>query len=453
VLFVAAPLTLLGWRLKRDGLRWHVIVLALVSAFYVAAPAWNLRPLYCTTIGLFLCWSLLHDHCTGRKALSWWALPLVMLVWANMHPGVITGQALIVGAIGWEWCLFIGGARSASEGRPESTLARASGFTCLDAGALWRLTILGALALAATFISPDPIDRLLYPFSPDLKHPIFGIFVEMQPLHRFLFRQPLVAPVVYATAALVLFTIYKRWRHFRGWELALLAGLAFLGSVAVRSLMDWYVIMLAIGLPHAKALYVDAVKRRPLPGWLHGLLRLDNGMKRLFAAPAFGFQPGWLAAGVGVLGILTMVPGLGRNMPLRDAPDWPVAALDHIEQAELAGNFFAPPDYGAYIGWRLKDRARTYMDTRGFFFPPTLVEDSHYLPAMGPQWRGRLDRVLDDYPTEYFLLETWGVRGALWRALAPHVAEPLYRDGKSVLLTAEQVRRGAAHLDAQIAAN
>jgi hypothetical protein len=148
-----------------------------------------------------------------------------------------------------------------------------------------------------------------------------------------------------------------------------------------------------------------------------------------------------------------MVPGLGRNMPLRDAPDWPVAALDHIEQAELAGNFFAPPDYGAYIGWRLKDRARTYMDTRGFFFPPTLVEDSHYLPAMGPQWRRRLDRVLDDYPTEYFLLETWGVRGALWRALAPHVAEPLYRDGKSVLLTAEQVRRGVARLDAQIAAN
>jgi len=467
VLFVAAPLGLLGWRLQRDGLRWHVIVLALVSAFYVAAPAWNLRPLYCTTIGLFLCWSMLHDLCVRRKEsqtqrtqrqpenrsasfalsafqkrhvrisrLNWIWLPLTMLLWANMHPGVITGQALIVGAIGWEWLNYW-----------------LQWNQRLDLPALRRLTIIGAIALAATFISPDPIDRLLYPFSPDLKHPIFGIFVEMQPLHRFLFRQPLVAPVVYATAALVLFTIYKRCRHFRGWELALLAGLAFLGSVAVRSLMDWYVIMLAIGLPHVQALYVDAVKRRPLPGWLHGLLRLDNGVKRLFAAPAFGFQPGWLLAGVGVLGILTMVPGLGRDMPLRDAPDWPVAALDHIEQAGLSGNFFAPPDYGAYIGWRLKNRARTYMDTRGFFFPPALVEDSHYLPAMGPQWRRRLDRVLDDYPTEYFLLETWGVRGALWRALAPHVAEPLYRDSKSVLLTAEQVRRGVAHLDAQIAAN
>jgi len=466
VLFVAAPLALLAWRLKRDGLRWHVIVLALVAAFYVAAPAWNLRPLYCTTIGLFLCWSLLHDACLSRKESetqkapktqsrsqdgsvpsafqesvgptsrwNWIWLPLIMLLWSNMHPGVITGQALIVGAIGWEWLNYW-----------------LQWNTRPDRPALQRLTVIGALALAATFLSPDPIDRLLYPFSPDLKHPIFGIFVEMQPLHRFLFRQPLVAPVVYATAALVLVTIFKRWRYYRGWELALLAGLALLGNVAVRSLMDWYVIMLAIGLPHLQALYVDAVKRRPLAGWLHNLLRLDNSIKRLFGAAAFRFQPGWSLAGIAALAVLTVIPGLGRDMPLRDSPEWPVAALDHIEQAGLGGNFFAPPDYGAYIGWRLKDRARTYMDTRGFFFPPTLVEDSHYLPAMGPQWRQRLNRVLNEFPTEYFLLETWGVRGALWHALEPHISEPLYRDGKSVLVTAEQVRRGVAQLEGQVAA-
>ncbi len=438
VLVVAAPLVLLGWRLNRDGLRWHVIVLALVSAFHVVAPAWNLRPLYCTTIGLFLCWSMLHDHCTGRQSLSWWALPLTMLLWANMHPGVITGQALILGAIGWEWIY----ARS---------LAGAAG--CLTRPALWRLTLVGGLALAATFVSPDPIDRLLYPFDADLKHPIFRIFAEMQPLHRFLFRPPVVAPVVYAAAGLTLFAIVRRFTRFRLWELALLAGLAFLGSVAVRSLMDWYVIMLAIAVPHLKALYVGAVKQRPreqrpMSGWLHGVLRLDNGLKRLFASPAFRWQPGWMAASVGVLGVLTAIPGLGRAMPLRDSPEWPVAALDHIERAGVRGNFFAPPDYGAYIGWRLKDEARIYVDTRGFFFPPALVEDSHYLPALGPGWRRRLDRVLDEYPTRFFLLETSGVRGALWHALEPFVAEPLYRDAKTVLLSAAQVRGAVARLDA-----
>src|SRR5262245_47426629 len=259
VLAVVTPLVLLGWRLNRDGLRWHVIMLALVSAIYVVSPAWNLRPLYCTTIGLFLCWSLLHDHCTGRQPLSWWALPLVMLLWANMHPAVITGQALILGAIGSEWLVFLR-ARSASEG--PASLACASGSQSMNRPALIRLTLIGGVAFAATFVSPNPIDRLLYPFAADLKHPIFRIFVEMQPLHRFLFQQPVVAPVVYAVAGLTLFAIVRRFSHFRLWELALLAGLAFLGSVAVRSLMDWYIIMLAVALPHLKALYVEAVKHR-----------------------------------------------------------------------------------------------------------------------------------------------------------------------------------------------
>jgi hypothetical protein len=435
VIVVAAPLVLLTWRFLRDGLSWHVVVLALVSAFHVVAPAWNLRPLYCTTIGLFLCWSLLHDHCLGRKPLSWWALPLTMLLWANMHPGVITGQGLLLGAIVWEWLN-----RWLRWNEP------------LDTPALSRLTLIGGLALAATFVSPDPIDRLLYPFAADLQHPIFRIFVEMQPLHRFLFQQPLVAPVVYAVAVLVLFTVIKRFRYYRMWELALLAGLAFLGSVAVRSLMDWYLIMLALGLPHAKELYVEAIKRRPRAGWLPGMLRLDNGLKRLFRSPMFRWQPAWPLAGFGILLALTLIPPLSRHMPLRDSPEWPVAALDHIERAGLYGNFFAPPDYGAYIGWRLKERAKTYMDTRGFFFPPTLVEDSHYVPALGPAWRQRLDRVLDDYPTDYFLLETWGVRGALWQALERHGCESLYRDAKTVLLSADQVRQGMAKWNAQLAA-
>ena len=453
VLFVATPLGLLAWRLRRDGMRWHVIFLALVSAFFVTSPSWNLRPLYCTTIGLFLCWSLLHDFCcaSDQEGRSLWLLPPVMLLWANTHPGVITGQALIVGAIGWEW-LNYGLWRMFPSSGQVGNLFHKFGNQPLQQRQLWRLTLIGGLALAATFISPDPIDRLLYPFSADLKHPIFRIFVEMQPLHRFLFREPFVAPVVYAVAALVLFSIVKRFRHYRIWELALLAGLALLGSVAVRSLMDWYLIMLAMGLPHLHILYVEAVKRRPRRGWLPGMLRLDNGFKRLFASRLCRLQPGWLAAGLGVLAVLTAIPPLGRNMPMQSAPEWPVAALDHIERAGVRGNFFTPPDFGAYVGWRLKDEAKTYMDTRGFFFPPTLVEDSQYVPAMANDWRKRLDRVLNDYPTEYFLLETWGVRGALWSALSPHISEPLYCDRQAVLLTVEQVRQAVAQLDAQVAA-
>src|SRR5271165_3160028 len=102
VVLVASTLGIVGVRLHREGVRPRGIALSLFIAIVVLHPAWNLRPLYCTTIGLLLVSWFLHEHCTGKRALTWW-LPVVMLLWSNLHPGVITGQGLLIGAIGWEW--------------------------------------------------------------------------------------------------------------------------------------------------------------------------------------------------------------------------------------------------------------------------------------------------------------------------------------------------------------
>jgi hypothetical protein len=142
---------------------------------------------------------------------------------------------------------------------------------------------------------------------------------------------------------------------------------------------------------------------------------------------------------------------LSWNMPIQNADDWPVAAVGHIEKFGLRGKFFSPPDYGAYLIWKMPGKARTYTDTRGFFFPPLLIEDSHYVPQLGPDWRARLDRVLDHYGTDYFLLETNGPRGSLWKNLQPHVGDPIFLDDISVVLSARQVRAGVRHLDGRTA--
>src|SRR5262249_29989337 len=94
----------------------------------------------------------------------------------------------------------------------------------------------------------------------------------------------------------------------------------------------------------------------------------------------------------------------------------------------------------------LGDRGRSYVDTRSFFFPGELIEDSHYLPQLLPGWRDRLDRVLG-HGTDYFLLETTGARGQLWQSLQPHVGPPLYLDNQTVLLSAAQVRPAVARRD------
>ncbi|MCC6417535.1 MAG: hypothetical protein IT429_04735 [Gemmataceae bacterium] len=426
---VIAPLVLVAWRLRCGGVRWHGIALALGAAILAISPAWNLRPMACTTVGLLLVTGWLHDHCTGKRPLTWW-LPPVMLLWSNLHPGVILGQGVLVGAIAWEWLN-----------------ARVRLNAPLDRARLWRLTRVGGLGVAATFLAPDPVERFLYPFKPELAHPIMRMFGEMQPLHTFFAVSPLTTVVPYAVAALVGLTVVLRFRQYRLWEVATLVSLGGLANLAFRSVQDWLLVMLALGVPHLTALLGDAARHRRR-AWAAFALRLDLGCRRLLDNPLMRFQAGWLSAALAVLAVASLIPPLARAMPVQDDPEWPRAATARIEELNLSGRFFGPPDYGAYLTWRVPGRARTYTDTRGFFFPPRLLEDSHYIPQLGPDWRARLDRVLDEYHTDYFLVEVSGPRGELWRRLRPHVdGPPLHIDERAVLLSAGQVRAALVRLD------
>ncbi|HVS37191.1 MAG TPA: hypothetical protein VMS17_16635 [Gemmataceae bacterium] len=431
-LCVGAPLLLMALHLRRSGVRWRGIALALTIAVVVLMGTWNLRPLYCTTISLLVVACRLHDHCTGRRSLPLW-LPLILLLWANVHPGVIVGQALLIGAIGWEWL---------------NRLLRLN--SPLDRRGLRRLTWIGGLGLAATFLSPDPIERLTYPFQPGVHHPIMRSFVEMRPLCAFVVEAPFTFALVYVVAAVALWTVVRRFRQYRLWEIFLLLGLAVLGNAAFRSVQDWLLVMLALCAPHvARLLRESAASRRKWSA--AALLHLDRGLKRVFHLPALRVQ-GWPVAALAVLAVTSLLPPLSRAMPIQESADWPAAVVDWIDAHGVSGRFFADPNDGAYLTWRLHDRARCYADTRGFFFPPELLEDCQYLPQLTLDWPDRLRRV-ESYDTDYFLLKTEGPHGALWRAIEPHISDPLYRDQSVVLLRSDQVRAGLAAWEQQLAAN
>jgi hypothetical protein len=411
VLCVLGPLALVAWRQRCEGVGWHAVYLSLAVAVLALIPTWNLRPFYCTTVGLLLVSGWLRDHCTGRRRLSW-ETPLVMLVWTNTHPGVITGQGLLAGAIAWEWLNL-----------------RVKLNPALTSQSCWRLTLFGGLGLLASLVCPGPLQRLHYTFDSNLAHPIMRGFVEMLPLHWHASRPPFLAGLIYLVAALVGVAIVKGFRSFRLWEIALLAGVAVLGSYAYRSAQDALLVMLAVGVPRLVDLYRGAGPRRvPRLIW-----RLERSAKGVLTAPAFRFQPGW------ALLLLVLLP-LAGLLPRSPGKDWPEAALAFMEREDLHGNVFADPNHGAYLVWQLgPERAHCYVDTRGFFFPPTLLEDCAFIIHAEGNWSDRLSIVLER-STDWLLLE----RGCpLWLLMEGQVT-PRYRDEKTVLIAAEEVRRWLA---------
>jgi hypothetical protein len=401
ILCSIAPLWALDFRLRRAGAGWPVRAAAIMVAAFVVSGAWNLRPLACTTVALLLLAGFLHEQCTEQKPLPVW-LPVLMVAWANVHPGIIMGQALLVGCIGWEtlnyWLKI----------NPP-----------LSSWALRRLALVGSLSAAATFLSPDPLERLAYPFLPTLRDPVMRGFTEMCSPWALWPRFPVRISVAAASLILAGWTICKNWRSYRVWELAYLLTLAFLAANAIRSLADCLLNALAFSAPRWSA-------------------RLVNKIEILLGAPWLRVQKGWLLAGLAALLLLSCCPPVTNRLPWREMPDWPAKGATWIEQQGLGGNFFASPNYGAYLGWRLDGRARTYVDTRGFFFPPDLIRDSYLVPEMAADWRERL-RKIEASGTDYFFLEVSGPRGKLWEYIEDHVSDPLYLDDQCVLLTTQQV--------------
>src|SRR5207249_145995 len=111
-----------------------------------------------------------------------------------------------------------------------------------------------------------------------------------------------------------------------------LLGLAGLANVAFRSLQDWLLVMLALGVPHLAVLLREAAARGRRRAWVARLLRLDCACKRLLYSPLLRFQPSWLAAGVAVLACVSLLPPLARRLPIREGEEWPARAVNRIEE-------------------------------------------------------------------------------------------------------------------------
>lgn len=123
----------------------------------------------------------------------------------------------------------------------------------------WRLAWVGSLALLATCISPDPLDRLLYPFRPELRHPVMHTFNEMHPLLAAPGGFPVVVITTYAVALVSLYVLVRRFHTYRLWEVAL-SGPARLCSpnMAARGNQDWFLVMLILTIPRLRDMLVEA---------------------------------------------------------------------------------------------------------------------------------------------------------------------------------------------------
>jgi hypothetical protein len=272
-------------------------------------------------------------------------LPLIMLLWANLHPGFILGWVIIIvilsGAVFNQW----------------------RGILSMERLFLRRLLIWCGIALLASLANP-----LGYAFITNIgalqEQYSLGVD-EFLPLAEYarIYQQPVLFYGVLAIALSSLGVLILRRKQTDPAQAFLFIGFAAAGFSAFRYMIFSVLISLVIAMPHVSALlerYIDRL--RPL---LIALL-----LVAMCGTGYLTFQHGTWKRGVVQTSYL------------------PESAAEWILSRRPPAPLFNAYEYGGFLGWRLAPEYRMFIDPRCLNFE--VFND--YQTARGGFYQGVFDK-------------------------------------------------------------
>jgi hypothetical protein len=343
-------------------------------------------------------WISAVEHIYRRRRGSWGLLPLLMLLWVNLHGMFVLGM-LILGAY------LVGGFLEQPSrvwfGKPETK----------------ALLLGGGSSLLATFLSPS---------GPQIWRAITSLGSNAYLTSKI---------TEYQSAD---FHVPETWPFL----LLLLLTISGLSRTAERG--SWISSLLVVGFT-ALALYssrmipIFAVVITPLAaqlgaGWVRAdfaksrFWRMEENVRRL-NADSNGFI--WLAAAI-LMAVLLLRSGTALDPEGRgnvfDARVFPLEAVSWLENRPPQGHMFNEFDWGGYLLLRLWPEQQIFMDGHTHIYGESLTREYERVINLSPGW----EDILQKYDVRWVIMRK---QAPLVRTLASsdawHVA---YQDATAVIL-------------------
>jgi hypothetical protein len=343
--------------------------ITLLAAF-ASAIVWGARP---QIFNLLMAAAFVHilerlkDNRIAPRAL--WVLPILTIVWANLHSGYLLGTALlgtyVVGEALQRW--------------RRSDLERT-----LDWPEIRRLALVTVAGFALAAINPNGPDLWLYPFS-TLGSPVMQTYI--QEWHSPDFHLTVFWPfgLMMALGILSWLSSPKRptWT-----EMLLFLGAAAAGLVSLRHIPLFAVVAVPITSRHLlRGMEGTAVHGvlagEKLDSTPTGLMRLLNWLILIGALLASG---AWTASKVS-----------GNDAAI--AERYPVNAVDYVEQTGLStAQAYNSYNWGGYLIWR---GLPVFVDGRADVYGDEFLLYYRQSYATSVNWR----EPLDDFSVDYVIME------------------------------------------------
>jgi hypothetical protein len=302
---------------------------------------WNVRS-QSFAIPVFCAFVMVVDRVRGTSRGPLWILPLLMIVWVNVHGSFVLGLVLLAAVLLAEW-----------PWRPAPLDAVLPGV--MDRATWRRLLVAAAATALATLV--NPLGPWVYGYVGALStNPLVaGRMVEWQPITN---RTPFgMAALCYVLA--VMFSLAVTARRPRAADLVLLAGFTWLGLSMVRAFM-WLVYVSLPILAEALAGLRPRRERREAGG-SPVLNAIVLGMLLTFAV----LSSPWMKE---------RLPLDERMRPLL-ASGTPVRAVEHIrDESDRPSRLFHTMEFGSYLKWALPELP-VFVDPRIEFYAPQIWSD------------------------------------------------------------------------------
>ena len=348
----------------RPGRQPYVIVAAgLALAVVAGLPVWEARPQVVTffLLSLELLWIRRSIEGTGRAILL---LPVLMVLWSNLHGGWPAGLLFLAVAIAAETARWL-----ADRASP------------VHLAQVRRLTAVAAVSLLAVGVNPNGLAVYVYPLQTIASGAQQGLIAEWQSPD---FHQAI----------------------FRGFEVMLLLVVAGF-AVSRPNLLDVLLVLtgIALALESVRNIALFVAAATPVlivtwsDVWRRAAVRGAPARRRRVA-------PRWLPAATA--GLLALVTGLvlariATNLALQPEVTSrvaPVGAADWLAAHPEAGTrVFNEYGYGDYLAYRFspEPNRRVFVYSEGVVMGDAQLERYEEVVTLGPRWRQVIDQAGVDY--------------------------------------------------------
>lgn len=342
---------------------------AVLLATLACAPILGVRPqmisFLLTSVFIFL----LGRYARERRARALWPLPVLMLVWANMHGAFALGLALVGATIVG---VALDDLFAPSDGRPVR----------VRLGGVWPgarpLCFALAACAAAVPLNPNGVRLFTYPLETIASGAMQRHIQEwLSPDFHRAEALPLALLLLATFAALAMSP-----RKARPSELLLLAVSAYAALRSWRNIPFFALVAAPLLAEHAWLL-VGTRARRTGAATSEGATRM-TALQLILNASLFVVIPVALC--------VVAVTRAAARQPAVEAEKFPAAAAEFLRGRRQAGPLFNAYGWGGYLIWKLHPERAVYIDGRADVYGDQLVEDYLRIESGEPGWRELLER-------------------------------------------------------------